>query len=278
MHATLFFVLATAALVAQTLYILLALFGPGLKYTIVGPPDDLDSEEFITVLEALGDAKLHEQTTVEVLTNGEEYYPAELEAIRGAKKFIHLEAYIFQKGRVTSEFVAALAERARAGVQVRMVIDTIGSFSTSESFLKELTDAGGDVRFYHAFRWHNFFRINNRTHRELLIIDGEYGFIGGSGWADHWLLNKKRHPRWRDTMLHVHGDTVNSMQGTFAENWLECSGEVLADAAFYPACKAPHARSKTLVINSAPTVNASTRARVLYQTLLASAQKSMREM
>ncbi len=106
-------------------------------------------------------------------------------------------------------------------------------------------------------------------------MDGEVGYIGGSGWADHWLHSKKNHPRWRDTMLKVCGDTVNSLQGTFAENWLEASGEVLAGEEFYPSCKEKKARSKTLVINSAPSVGSSTRARVLYQTLLASAKDSI---
>ncbi len=167
-HSTTFLVLATIALILQSLYFFLALFGPGLRYKVIKPPDNIESDEFIAVLEALGDAKVHVDSTVEVLTNGEQYYPAELESVKAAKKFIHLEAYIFQKGQVTKDFVDALTERAKAGVEVRVIIDAIGSFSTRKSYFKEMIEAGGKVCIYHELRWNNFFRFNNRTHRELL--------------------------------------------------------------------------------------------------------------
>ena len=159
-------------------------------------------------------------------------------------------------------------------MQVNIVLDAIGSFATWNSYFKELRDAGGQVAWYHPIRFDTLPRINNRTHRELIIIDGEIGFIGGAGVADHWYKGKRRHPRWRDTMFRVEGEEVTSLQATFAENWLEASGELLIDKEYFPLCKVD-SETVAMVINSSPSVGGSTRARMLFQSLLASAQKSI---
>jgi cardiolipin synthase len=211
---------------------------------------------------------------VEVLTNGEVFYEAELEAIRAARESVNIEAYIFQKGELTKRFVDALAERARAGVKVRLVLDAIGSFATWESYFKELCAAGGRVCWYHPLRWNTLARINNRTHREIIVVDGQIGFVGGAGFADHWYKGDEKKPRWRDTMFRVEGDPVASIQAGFVENWLESSGEILTGKEYFPHGEIPH-EMKTLVVDSSPTTGSSTRARILYQTLLASAHKSI---
>ncbi|HEY0078857.1 MAG TPA: phospholipase D-like domain-containing protein [Pyrinomonadaceae bacterium] len=276
MDSTWFLVIAVIAIAGQSFLLFLALFEPGLDYKISTPTTAaLDSEDFLRMLEALTDAKIHRRSSFKVLTNGEVYYEAELEAIRAARLSVNLEAYIFQKGEVTRRFLEALTERARAGVRVNLVLDAIGSFTSWESYFKELREAGGRVAWYHGFQWYTISRINNRTHRELIIVDGEVGFIGGSGFADHWLLPTKGKPRWRDTMFRVDGDAVLSLQATFAENWLEASGEILGGAEYFPACEAAH-ETAALVVNSSPSMGRSTRARMLYQTLFASAQKSIR--
>lgn len=275
MDSTAFLVIAVIAIVIQGFLLFLALFEPGLDYKITTPPSaPLASEDFLRILESLTDSKVNKCTHIEVLTNGENYYEAELQAIRAAEHSINLEAYIFQKGDVTRRFVEALTERARAGVEVRMVLDAIGSFTTWRSYFKDLSEAGGRVAFYHGFHWHTLARINNRTHRELIIIDGRIGFIGGAGFADHWLISRPKHPRWRDTMFRIEGDAVASLQGTFAENWLEASGEILTGGDFFPLCEAT-SRASALVVNSSPSAGRSTHARMLYQTLLASAQRSI---
>ena len=175
---------------------------------------------------------------------------------------------------VARRFVEALTERARAGVQVNIVLDAIGSFATWNSYFNELTDAGGRVFWYHPFKWYTLPRINNRTHRELFIIDGEVGFIGGAGVADHWLISKPDRPRWRDTMFRVEGVAVAGLQAAFAENWLEASGEILIGKEYFPFCESGGTAS-ALIVNSSPTAGMSTRARMLYQTLIASAQESI---
>jgi len=275
MDSTAFLVIAVIAIIGQGLLLFLALFEPGLDYKIsTQSSDPLDSEDFRRMLEALTDAKAHRKSRFEVLTNGEVYYEAELAAIRAARHSVNLEAYIFQKGEVGRRFIEALTERARAGIHVNLVLDAIGSFASWDSYFKELRAAGGRVAWYHPFKWYTLPRINNRTHRELIIIDGTVGFIGGSGFADHWLLSRKDHPRWRDTMVRVEGDAVLGLQSTFAENWLEASGEILTGNDYFPFCESDN-ETVALIVNSSPSAGRSTRARMLYQTLLASAQKSI---
>jgi cardiolipin synthase len=275
MDLSAFNVIAIIAIAFLSLMLFLALFEPSLPYKITRAPSvSIDSKEFLHIIEALSDAQIHPRTRVEVLTNGEVYYEAELEAISKARHSINIEAYIFQKGVVASRFVKALTERARAGVQVNIVLDTIGSFATWNSYFKELREAGGRVCWYHPFNWYTLPRINNRTHRELFIIDGEVGFIGGAGVADHWLIGKPGKPRWRDTMFRVEGGAVASLQAAFAENWLEASGEILIGEEYFPFCETDGTAS-ALVVDSSPTTGMSTRARILYQALLASAQQSI---
>lgn len=274
MHHTAFTVLAIVAILIQGSLILLALFGPVFPYKIRKCTlMSLDSEEFLEFLGTISDAPIHERTSVEVLTNGDQFYEAELNAIRSAKRSVNLEAYIFQRGEVTRRFVEALAGRARAGVAVNVVLDTIGSFTTTISYFEELTQARGRVRWYHPLHWDTWPRINNRTHRELIIIDGEVGFVGGAGFADHWLTGKPGKPRWRDTMFRVDGHAVAGLQSVFAENWLQSSGEILTGREYFPFC-CVDGPIKALVINSSPS-GGTTRARILFQTLLASARESI---
>jgi len=272
---TAFLVISIIAVCVLSFMLFLALFEPGLDYKISARAHAaLDSEEFLRTLEAITDAKLQQRSRFEVLTNAAVYYEAELDAIRAARKSINLEAYIFQKGEVTKRFVEALTERARAGVEVRLTLDAAGSFATWDSYFKELRAAGGRIAWYHPLRWATVSRFNNRTHREIIVVDGEVGFLGGSGFADHWLIGDEKNPPWRDTMFRVEGDAVASLQATFVENWLEASGEILADDKFFPFTEVENC-APSLIVDSSPSMGRSTRARILYQTLLASAQQTI---
>ncbi len=188
-----------------------------------------------------------------------------------------LEAYIFQKGEVATKFLDALTERARAGVKVRLVLDAVGCLCTRWSLFRDLIAAGGEVRWYMPFRWYNLARFNNRTHRELIIVDGTVAFLGGAGIADHWWRSRGRRMRrkkWRDTMFRVRGEVVPWLQSMFAENWLESSGELLTGESYYPKCL-PAGPSTAMVIHSTPSSGRATRARMLFQTLIASAARSI---
>jgi cardiolipin synthase len=275
MDSTTFLVISVIAIALLAFLLFLALFEPGLAYKISTPETEpLESDDFLCVLEAITDSKIHRHGTVEVLTNGEVFYEAELEAIRNARESVNIEAYIFQKGELTQRFIKALTERAREGVKVRMVLDSIGCFATWESYFTELRAAGARVCWYHPLRWPTLARFNNRTHREIIVVDGRVGFVGGAGFADHWYKAQGKKPRWRDTMFRVEGDAVTSIQAGFIENWLEASGEILTGRSYFPANEI-ESRMDALVIDSSPSTGGSTRARILYQTLLASAQKNI---
>ena len=279
MESAFFVGLQWLAIAFLLLMLYFALFEKGLPYRVGRPPSDpLESERFRRTLSALAGTAMYAGNRVQVLANGEVFYEAELQAIREARDSIHLEAYIFQRGEVTRRFLQALAERAAAGVSVRLVLDAVGCFLTTRGYLAPLIQAGGYVAFYHPIRWYNLPRINNRTHRELLIIDGKVGFLGGAGFADHWLNphghGPRKRPRWRDTMFRMEGDIVRAMQSVFAENWLESSGRILFDSRYFPSADA-QGPTEGMIVGSSPTFGGSTRNRMLYQTLLAAAQRSI---
>jgi cardiolipin synthase len=274
-RSTAFAVVALIALAIQSFVLFLALFEPGLPYSVSRPPGvSLDTSANARLVENVTAGRLSYGNRVEVIPNGEAFYPAELQAIAGARDSIHLEAYIFSKGKVAQRFADALAERARAGVEVRLVLDALGSHSMSEAYLRDLRQAGGRVAWYHPVRWQTIARYNNRTHRELLVIDGRRGFVGGAGVADHWYEQQGKEPRWRDTMFRVEGPAVLGLQSTFVENWLESAGELLASGRYFPDPEARGA-STAMVVDSSPSAGRSTRARALFQLLLASARESI---
>jgi cardiolipin synthase len=270
------FILGVIAVVFLSLFVLSGIFAPTPDYRITHP-DELpanDSPEFVHLLEALTDAKANRTGDLQVLTNGEAFYTAELEAIRAARRSVNLEAYIFQKSEIGSLYLDALTERARAGLHVNVVLDAFGSSGAGRNYFRPLLEAGGKVSWYNGVRWYRVTRMDNRTHRELLIVDGRVGFIGGAGIADHWYRGVHGNPRWRDTMVRVEGEAVPNLQATFAENWLSASGELLNGEDYFPDLSCSNTIT-ALVINSTPTVGGSTRARVLFQLLVASAKRNI---
>jgi cardiolipin synthase A/B len=269
-------VLGIVALVLVGSSLIGGLIGPTPKYELTDrnglPPND--SERFLQVVEALSDAQVNRSGTLEVLTNGPSFYPAELEAIRNATQSVNIEAYIFQKGKIAEQYVTALTERARAGVRVNLVLDGFGSMGTTKRYLAPLLEAGGKAGWYNGPRWHRLMHMDNRTHREMMIVDGRIGFIGGAGIADQWYSGAKGNPRWRDSAVRIEGEAVCNLQATFAENWLAVSGEVLTGDRYFPSIKNEHPLV-AMVVNSTPTVGGGTRARILFQLLLASARESI---
>jgi cardiolipin synthase len=282
-----FFILSIVSIAIVAILLLLVLVEPGLPYRVKPPRMSIDSDGFLCLLGAMADAKVHHYDRMEVHTNGADFYEAELAAIRKAQRSVHLEAYIFHRSPIADRFLDALAERAKAGVKVKMVIDAIGSFPTPNRYFDGLREAGGRVEWYQPIRWYLLKRLNNRTHRELIVIDGEVGFIGGAGIASHWIdgdkpsLLRPTGPAWRDTFCQFSGDLVTGLQSTFAENWLESSGNVLSGEDCFPICKCGPPRSADashpsgLVIMSTPSAARSTRARMVFQVLMACARKSI---
>jgi cardiolipin synthase len=272
--------ISIAAIVIVAALVLLLLFEPGLPYRVAPSRAALGSREFVNYLSAIVNARLFATGELAVLNTGAAIYAAELEAVRAAQKSIHLEVYLFLRGRAGDEALRVLAEKARAGVAVRIVVDRIGSLMTPDSYFAGLRAAGGRVYWYQPIAWYTLKRFNNRTHRDILIVDGEVGFVGGVGVADYWIGPPGRGQPWRDTMVRVSGDLVRGLQTSFAENWLEAAGEVLPEADFEPN---DHSAPRLLaagagagmVVNSTPSAGRSTRARLLFQVLVASARESI---
>jgi cardiolipin synthase len=215
---------------------------------------------------------------VEIFTNGAQFYPAMRDAIRAAQTSVNLEAYIFQPGEAADMLIDAMIERAAAGVEVRAVFDSIGSSRLRNHAARRLREGGCRVSFYQPVTWYRLHRINNRTHRELLVVDGRIAFTGGAGIADWWLKPTRKWfrghaPSWRDTMARIEGPIVAALQGVFAENWLECCGEILTSPRHWPAL-GPAGSTEAMLVKSSPADRA-TVSRVVFQMLLEGAVASV---
>jgi cardiolipin synthase len=171
---------------------------------------------------------------VQTLLNGDRIFPAMLEAIRAAQKSITFETYIYWKGSTGDEFTRALIERAQAGVKVHVLYDAVGSQKIDKKIIRDMRDAGIEVQIYNPVRWHTIARMNNRTHRKILVVDGRIGFTGGVGIGDEWSGNAQDAEHWRDTHFRVEGPAVAQMQAAFMENWIEVTGKVLHSAEYFP--------------------------------------------
>jgi len=172
--------------------------------------------------------------TITDLENGDEIFPAMLQAIASAKKTVTFETYIYWKGEIGKKFADALSERARAGVDVNVTIDWAGSISMDDALLDQMKDAGVAVQRYRPLHWYNLSRMNNRTHRKLLVIDGRIGFTGGVGIGDEWQGHAQDPDHWRDLHFRIEGPVVAQIQSAFNDNWIKTSGEVLNGADYFP--------------------------------------------
>ena len=169
-----------------------------------------------------------------VLRNGDEIFPAMLAAIRAAKTTITFETYIYWSGDIGREFANVLAERARAGVKVHVLLDWVGSAKMDDALLDELLGAGVQIRKFHPPHWSHLGRLNNRTHRKLLVVDGRIAFTGGVGIAPQWEGHAQDPEHWRDTHFQSEGPVVAQMQAVFLDNWVKVSGDVLHGPAYFP--------------------------------------------
>ncbi len=171
---------------------------------------------------------------IDDLQNGHEIFPAMLAAIEAARHTITFETFIYWSGDIGERFSNALSERARAGVEVRVLLDWVGSLRMDDDLIDAMRDAGVDVRRFRPLRWYNVGRLNNRTHRKLLVVDGRIGFTGGVGIADQWSGDAGDPEHWRDMHFRVEGPVVAQFQAAFNDNWIRSTGMVLAGAAYFP--------------------------------------------
>ncbi len=189
---------------------------------------------------------------VEVLLNGKRIFPSMLEAIRAAQKSITFESYIYWSGEVGKEFAEALAQRAKAGVRVHVLLDWVGSSKMDSDLLSRMEQAGVQVRKFHKPRWYNLARMNNRTHRKVLVTDGRVAFTGGVGISDLWSGDAEDPQHWRDTHFRVEGPVVAQMQAVFLDNWIKVTGTVLHGPDYFPQL-APAGESAAQMFSSSPS-------------------------
>ena len=195
-------------------------------------------QQFLRSMSVLLGPPLLDGNRVQTLLNGEHIFPAMLQAISAAKHTIDFETYIYWSGEIGKRFAEALAGRARAGVKVNVLVDWLGSQKMDNDSIATMTDAGVDFRKYRPLRWYNLGRVNNRTHRKLLVVDGRIGFTGGVGIADNWSGDAQDPEHWRDNHYRIEGPAVAQMQAAFMDNWTKVSGSVLHGDPYFPSQKA----------------------------------------
>ena len=198
----------------------------------------LDDPRFMNELGVLLGPPFLNGTRTRALLNGDQIFPPMLAAIRAAKTSITFETYIYWSGEIGREFADALAERARQGVKVHVLLDWVGSAKMDDSLVTTLSAAGVKVRQFHPPHWSHLGRLNNRTHRKLLIVDGRIGFTGGVGVAPQWTGRAQDPEHWRDSHFEVEGPVVAQMQAVFIDNWIKVTGDVLHGPDYFPTLSA----------------------------------------
>ena len=211
--------------------------------------------------------------SVTELLNGDQIFPPMLAAIMAAQKSVTFETYIYWSGDIGKQFADALSERARAGVPVHVLLDWVGSAKMEESYLAEMKEAGVQIEKFHKPHWYNLARLNNRTHRKLLVVDGQVGFTGGVGIAPAWTGNAQDPDHWRDSHYLVRGPAVAQMQATFLDNWLKVTGKVLHGEAYFPAI-APAGGQKAQMFSSSPS-SGSESMQLMYHLAITAAERSI---
>jgi cardiolipin synthase len=197
------------------------------------PDFDSDSLEFRATMAGTTGMPAIGGNRVEIYNNGDEFYPAMMEAIESAQYSVTIELFIFWDGQVGRRFAEAFAEKAREGVAVKLLVDAIGS-PLGDEIVRILEAGGCQLAWFHPVRWYALDRVNLRTHRKSIIVDGRVAFTGGAGLADHWLGAAANESEWRDIQVRVEGPAVAVQQSGFAQNWLHSTGELLSGHAFFP--------------------------------------------
>ena len=208
----------------------------------------------------------------DVLTNGVEIFPAMLAAIDGAKRRISFESYIYDTGEAANQFTAALERAARRGVNVNMVVDAVGASSMEKDHVERLRNAGCHLARFNMPSWYSLEEVNYRTHRKILVVDGEVGFTGGASVADHWLGNADSKEHWRDTHVRIRGPIVRMLESAFYENFLEATGPAAPVLDPRPAPAGDDGAA--FVVRSSPS-GGSNDLKLLYLLSLASARRTI---
>jgi cardiolipin synthase A/B len=234
---------------------------------------DSDDAEFRRSLSALLGPALNDGNAVQTLINGDRIFSSMLDAIRSAKTTITFETYIYWSGTIGQQFVDALNERARSGVKVHVLLDWVGSLKMDDGLIEGMKRDGVKIERFHQPHWSNWGKMNNRTHRKLLVVDGRVGFTGGVGIADHWRGDARSKEEWRDTHFRVEGPVVAQMQSVFLDNWMRATGHVLHGEAYFPQLK--HVGEFTAQMFSSSPSGGSESMQLMYLLAVTAARKTI---
>lgn len=230
---------ALALVLAAALFLVVVNLIPERRAVQEPVPHDfgVSDPQFPRVMGAVFEDLVSPGHRIDTLINGDQIFPAMLEAIGDAEDSVNFLTYIYWSGDIAEKFASALAAKAAEGVEVRVLLDWAGSIPFDQNLVDQMEEKGVKVHRFRPLKWYSLDRVNNRTHRKLLIVDGVVGFTGGVGIGDHWKGNARNPDEWRDNHYRVEGPVVSKMQAAFAENWLEATNEVLQAARFYPEQK-----------------------------------------
>jgi cardiolipin synthase len=246
----------------------------GHGYELRGEELDIGSDEFLRATEAITMAPITHGNDIELLVNGDEIFPAMIETMRGAQRSLNFLTYLYWSGEIATKIASALCERARAGVEVNVLLDAVGSVRIDRELIRDMEDAGVTLAYFRPPKPYALRRLNNRTHRKLLIADGLVGMTGGVGIAPQWTGDAQDADHWRDTHVRVRGPVVRGLQGAFSENWLEATGDVLVGPAYLPELERPSDDGAMQVVRSTAEVG-DTNVEALYFLAIACARRSL---
>jgi cardiolipin synthase A/B len=230
---------------------------------------DVREASFLRAAEALTGAPVSHGNDADLLINGDEIFPAYLAAVRDAEETVNLTTYAYWRGDIATEVADALCEKAGAGVECNVILDAVGAAQMDRKLVHKMRDAGVSVCFFRPPKPYAVRRLQYRNHRKLLIVDGITGFTGGVGIAEEWTGNAQDPDHWRDTHVRVTGPVVRGLQGAFAENWLECTGDVLAGDRYLPYIEAIEDGGPMQVMRSSATVGDSNAEALIYLAVAA---------
>jgi cardiolipin synthase len=236
-------------------------------------PDIASFEEALPSIAGMTRSIVLPDNSAEILQNGDEFFPALLDAIDRAQESIHFETYVWWTGDICDEVANAFARRARAGVEVRVTIDALGSHKMKKYLRDRMTEAGCKVSRYHPLRIIDIGQLNKRTHRKLAIFDGKEAFIFGHGVSRLWLGHGQDKEHWRDTGVRLRGPVVNAVQSVFAQHWIEETGEALAGEKYFPHL-GPEGKIRAHVLAGAPLGGVSD-LELMFKMAIASAQREL---
>ena len=235
----------------------------------------VEDDEFLSTMAGTTGIPFLEGNKIDILNNGDEFYPSMLDAIANAECSVTIEAYIYWAGSIGRKFANALAAKGSSGVGVKILLDAVGSAWIGDEILEILDKGKCQLAWYNPVRPYTLGRFNNRTHRKSLIIDGRIAFTGGAGIADQWLGNAEDKHHWRDIQIRMEGPAVVPLQTGFAQNWLETTGELITGFEFYPpTIDQPAGTLSAQTILSSPQTGASS-ARTFYYLSIAAARRAI---